>query len=85
MYGLNKEFAAPHTGIVLAISDLIAPVVITLASLLIAGVIKTGSVFLKLFTAKKPTTAHTHFAHQAPHVALVVVPGNFITEAFKTW
>ncbi len=77
MYGVDKNFAAPHTGIVLAISDLIAPVVFTLANLVISGV---STLFSKL--AKR---TRKQAVVSAPYLALVTVPGNFVTSAFKTW
>jgi len=79
MYGIDKNFAAPHTGIVLAISDLIAPVVFTLATLLVTGIRKTFSMLTVSRMPRKQAEA------VAPYVALVTVPGNFITSAFKTW
>lgn len=79
MYGVDKNFAAPHTGIVLAISDLIAPVVITLATFLFSGIRKA---FLMLTTPRLP---RKQAEASAPYVALVTVPGNYITSAFKTW
>lgn len=85
MNGLDKNFAAPHTGIVLAIGELVAPVIFTLANLLIGAVKLFFTVVSyiilpnkKLETPAEPTTA-------APHVALITVPGNFVTGAFKTW
>lgn len=85
MYGSNNNFATPHTGIVLAISELVAPVVFTLASLLMsfAKFVVTIASFVILPT-KKLDDAHQHNTN-APHVALVMVPGNFVTGAFKTW
>ncbi len=85
MYGLNNNFAAPHTGIVLAVGELIAPVVFTLATLFL-GAFKLFVTILsfvilptkKLATDSQPMTL-------APHVAVITVPGNFVTGAFKTW
>ncbi|NQW00550.1 MAG: hypothetical protein HQ483_12680 [Rhodospirillales bacterium] len=85
MYGLDKNFAAPHTGIVLAVGELVAPVVYTLAALLLRSVKMILSVvsYIMLPTKKLSTVAER--AANAPHVALVMVPGNFVTGAFKSW
>jgi hypothetical protein len=85
MYAVDKNFAAPHTGLVLAISELVAPVVYTLASLLMkaAKAVATVAVYVVLPTKKIETVVEK--SSNAPHVALVMVPGNFVTGAFKTW
>ena len=85
MNDMNKNFAAPHTGIVLAIGELVAPIIFTLASLFVgaakAFLTVVSYIILpnkKLETVGEPETI-------APHVALITVPGNFVTGAFKTW
>ena len=85
MYGLNKDFAAPHTGIVLGASDIIAPIVYMLAMLLIKGVSKALTVLYYIVLPTKKLTLDGEAPSSAPHVALVTVPGNFVTSAFKTW
>lgn len=85
MYALNSNFSAPHTGIVLAISDLIAPVVFTLASLAFSLVKWVASKAVSLFTPSKKVKVTKDFSVNAPHVALITVPGNFVTGAFKSW
>ena len=85
MYGLNKDFAAPHTGIVLGACDIIAPMVYTLAMLIISGVSKTLTVLAFIVLPTKKVTRNDQAPSHAPHVALITVPGNFVTSAFKTW
>lgn len=85
MYGLDKNFAAPHTGIVLAIGELVAPVVFTLATLLVGFVKSFVTVVSYVVLPTKKIEDESQTQTNAPHVALVMVPGNFVTGAFKTW
>ncbi|MBT7666723.1 MAG: hypothetical protein HN608_17530 [Rhodospirillaceae bacterium] len=72
---LNNTSMAPHSVLVSIVNDLIAP---------IAFVISTAIVAL-LFRHKKAGNETTMklAATQAPHVAMVMVPGNFVTEPFS--
>ena len=85
MYAVDKNFAAPHTGIVLAIGELVAPVVFTLASLLMNAVKALATVATYIVLPTKKVETGVEKASNAPHVALIMVPGNFVTGAFKTW
>jgi hypothetical protein len=84
MYGLNKDFAAPHTGIVLGASEIIAPIVYTLAMLLIKGISKALAVLSYIMFPPKKLTLDGQALSNAPHVALIADPGNFVTSTFKT-
>ena len=70
MYGLNKDFAAPHTGIVLGASEIIAPIVYTLAMLLIKGISKALAVLSYIMLPNKKLTLDGQALSNAPHVAL---------------
>ena len=85
MYAVDKNFAAPHTGIVLGMSALIAPVVYFLASLFIATFSKLAAVISYVILPTKKLDAAPQANTAAPHVALITVPGNFVTGAFKSW
>ncbi len=85
MNGLDKNFAAPHTGIVLSIADLIAPVIYTLASVMVGAIRTFLTVLAYVILPTKKVEADTEPMTTAPHVALITVPGNFVTGAFKTW
>ena len=85
MYGLNKDFAAPHTSIVLGANEIIAPIVYTLTMLLIKGISKALTVLYYIVLPTKKLTLDGQAPSSTPHVALITVPGNFVTSAFKTW
>ena len=85
MYGLDKNFAAPHTGIVLSIGELVAPVVFTLASLMMTFLKSLVTIFSYVILPTKKLDDGQLPKTNAPHVALIMVPGNFVTGAFKNW
>ena len=65
---------APYSGIAATISEIISPVAISIANGL---VYLTGRI--AAFTARK---AEKSMHAPAPHVAMIMVPGNFVTDAF---
>ena len=70
---------APYSGLVILIGEIIAPVVTLIANLLISVVGK--------LTAPRKSSKLQHGAARsnwtpAPHVAMVLVPGNFMTGPF---
>jgi len=86
MYELDKNYTAPHSSIVLGLASIIAPIVYTLSSLLFRMVTKITAFVIKFRFPKKDTCLlQKDTSAPAPHVALVTVPGNFVTSAFKTW
>jgi hypothetical protein len=65
---------APYSGIAATISEIISPVVISLANGLVylAGKLVSTSKRKQVINVQVP----------APHVAMIMVPGNFVTDAF---
>jgi len=75
MSGTNYNVTtAPYSGLVMIIGEIIAPMVSAFTSLLLAGV-------AKLTAPSAPKNVRTHSA-PAPHVAMVLVPGNFMAGPF---
>ncbi len=70
----NNTSLALHFGLVATLSDVIAPLVNSIAS----GIVFVISKFSKPKANKKSKPAGIH----APHAAMVLVPGNFVTEPF---
>ena len=70
----NNTSMAPHSVLVSALGDIIAPIAHAISSVMVATFSQTerrGENGLV-----KPEAIH------APHVALVMVPGNFVTDPF---
>jgi len=66
--------ATPYSGMIVTVSEIIAPAVISIASGLIFLSRKTVAMF-----ARKQAT---NLLLPAPHVAMIMVPGNFVVGAF---
>lgn len=71
---LNMTSAAPYSGLVSVISDIIAPIANSFATALISAASKLSQKSENKMV--KPAGIH------APHVAMVLVPGNFMTGPF---
>ena len=67
---------APQFTVVAAISEIIAPVVVSIANGLIVVASKIAE------SAKRSDVVSTQ-KMPAPHVAMITVPGNFVTDAFS--
>jgi len=62
---------APYSGLVMIIGEIIAPMVSALTNLLISA-----------FSKRTPSEKTTPPSTPAPHVSMVLVPGNFMTGPF---
>jgi len=65
---------APYSGMVVTISEIISPVVLSIVN----GLIYLASTITALKTRKQVKNAQV----PAPHVAMIMVPGSFVTDAF---
>jgi hypothetical protein len=71
---LHMTSAAPYSGLVSVISDTISP---------IANVVATAVIFVATkFSQKSENKVVKPAGIHAPHVAMVMVPGNFMTGPF---
>ena len=68
---------APYSGIAATISEIISPVVISIAN----GLIYVSGKAAKMVARKQERNVQSHVV-SAPHVAMIMVPGNFVTDAF---
>jgi len=66
--------ATPYSGMIVTISEIIAPAVVSIAT----GLIFLGRKTVALFTRKQVKNLQS----PAPHVAMIMVPGNFVVGAF---
>jgi hypothetical protein len=80
MTGQNKYNAvAPHSSVVLTISEILSPVVLMMVNSLFRL-----SQMLRRNPAVSGKLANAASASDiAPHVALVMVPGNYVTAPFR--
>ena len=74
----QMNFAAPHASMVLTIGEIISPAVISTVS---------GVAFLvrKAWALATRKSAKSGTVSVAPHVALVSVPGSYLSDAFKRY
>ncbi len=70
----NTVSLAPHSVLVSSLSDIIAPIAIAMSTAIVAAFSRAKR--LGQSGPAKPVGIH------APHVAMVMVPGNFVTGPF---
>jgi hypothetical protein len=78
----NIGFTSPFVGFVSVVSEIIAPIATAIGSVILRG-------FEYMANRRAASQGATAFvaqqAYPAPHVALMMVQSNFITEPFKKY
>ena len=78
----NNSFSSPYVGFVTVMSEIISP----LARAIGTGIVKGFDYYMTKRAAYRSVPAFAaHRAFPAPHVALMMVPSEFVTQPFRKY